>query len=192
MEYSGLSVLIPAAGASTRLGQSKQLVEFQGKPLLQHAIDVASSIHPEQIIVVTGAGADAIRDKVQAPDVDWAHNLQWANGLGSSIALGARAVSPQSNGLMIMLCDQYRVTAIDLRNLVDTYLANPGCIVAAETGDRCMPPLIFPPDMFNDLKELTGETGARELLTRYPEKVTAMPMDNALFDLDKPEQLQYL
>jgi molybdenum cofactor cytidylyltransferase len=192
MNNARLSVLIPAAGASTRLGQSKQLVNYRGKPLLQHVIDVVSSTNPSQIIVVTGADADTIREKIQAPDVRWVHNPHWQNGLGDSIAQGARSVDPQSSGLMIMLCDQYRVTEADLRKLVETWRANQARIVAAKAGERCMPPLIFPSDMFNNLEKLTGETGARSLVARHPGQVTAVSMENAAIDLDTHEQLQNL
>jgi molybdenum cofactor cytidylyltransferase len=187
-----LSVLIPAAGASTRLGQAKQLVDYRGNPLLGHVIDLVSSINPFEIIVVTGAYSDAIREKVRNPGVRWLHNPRWPDGLGGSIALGAAAASPASAGLMILLCDQYRVQENNLLALKDTWLHAPGRIVAAEAGGRCMPPLIFPPDLFIGLSKLAGETGARELLTQHPERVTAVPMSNAAFDLDNPEQLQKL
>lgn len=192
MDNPGLSVLIPAAGGSTRLGQSKQLVDYHGQPLLQHIIDVVSSIKPLQVIAVTGAGANTIRDTVRAAGVCWVHNPDWAEGLGGSIALGARAVSPDSSGLMILLCDQYRVTAADLQNLVETWHANPAHIVAAKAGGRCMPPLVFPPDLFSAIENLAGENGARGLVAQHRERVIALPMENAAFDLDTPEQLQNL
>jgi len=192
MDNPRLSVLIPAAGASTRLGQSKQLVEYQGRAMLQQVIEIVSSINPLQIIAVTGADANAIRDKVQAPGVRWVHNPQWAEGLGGSIAIGTRAVNPQSSGLMIVLCDQYRVTAADLQKLVASWHSNQDHIVAAETGGNCMPPLIFPSGMFNGLEHLAGKNGARGLLEQHPARVIAVPIDNAAFDLDKPEQLQNL
>ena len=192
MDNPGLSVLIPAAGGSTRLGQSKQLVDYHGRPLLQHVIDVVSSIKPLQIIAVTGACANTIRDTIQAADVCWVHNPEWEDGLGGSIALGARAVNPESGGLMIMLCDQYRVTAANLQELVEKWQANPTHIVAAKTGDHCMPPLVFPPDLFNAIENLAGTSGAHGLLEQHPERVIAVPMENAAFDLDTPEQLQNL
>lgn len=189
MDNPKLSVLIPAAGASKRLGQSKQLIDCHGRPLLQHVIDVVSSINPLQIIVITGADANAIRDTVQAKNVYWVHNADWADGLGSSIALGAQAVSPESGGLMIMLCDQYRVTAADLQKLVEAWQANPDHIVAAKAVGRCMPPLIFPADLFDAIENLAGKNGAHGLLEQHPARVIAVPMGNAAFDLDTPEQL---
>ncbi len=192
MAGPALSVLIPAAGASTRLGQAKQLVNYRGKPLLEHVIDVVSSINPLEILVITGANSEAVRDTIRNPAVRWVHNPQWPEGLGGSIAIGAGAVKPESAGLMIMLSDQYRVCENDLLKLLDTWLTRPGRIVAAESGGRCMPPLIFPSTMFNELEKLSGETGARELLAQNPEQVMAVPLENAIFDLDSPEQLQNL
>lgn len=192
MSASSLSVLIPAAGASTRLGQPKQLVNYRGKPLLEHIIDIACSTNPLEIIVITGAKSDTVREKVRNPAVRWLHNPHWQEGLGGSIALGATAVSRESAGLMILLCDQYRVQRNDLMALLDNWRAAPERIVAAEAGGRYMPPLIFPPSMFHHLTKLEGETGARVLLARHPERVVAIPLPNAAFDLDRPEQLQAL
>lgn len=192
MDSPSLSVLIPAAGASTRLGQAKQLVNYQGKPLLQHIVDVVSAINPVEIIIVTGANAEMVRESVQHPLLCWIHNSQWAEGLGGSIAIGAQAVNSRSSGLMIMLCDQYRITATDLQELVETWRTNQDRIVAAETGGHCMPPLVFPPDMFNAVEHLAGQRGAHKLLEQHPTRVIAVPIDNAAFDLDEPEQLRNL
>jgi len=185
-------VLIPAAGASKRLGQPKQLLDYGGKPLLGHIIDVLASITPSEIIVVTGADSQAIRDAVQNPAVHWVHNPHWMTGLGSSIAQGAGVVSPESDGLMIQLCDQYRVTADDLRRLLETWQSNPDHIIAAEADGRCMPPLILPSDIFPELTDLAGQTGARGLLKAYPERVVPVPMEHASHDLDTPAQLKAL
>ena len=65
MSYPQLSILIPAAGASQRLGQPKQLLRYRNKTLIQHAVETAHSITPREIIVVTGANAEAVKDAVQ-------------------------------------------------------------------------------------------------------------------------------
>ena len=59
MSYPELSILIPAAGASQRLGQAKQLVRYKTGTLIQNTVDTANSIAPREIIVVTGANARA-------------------------------------------------------------------------------------------------------------------------------------
>ena len=157
--------------------------------MIQNAIDVAYSIGPLEIIVVTGANAKAVRDAVQYPPARWIHNPHWSSGMGGSIALGATVISPDSNGLMILLCDQYRVDSNDLQDLLKTWQSDPKRIVAAESEGRFMPPVIFPSSCINALQRLQGDQGARRVLKTRPELLTPVPLKNAAFDLDTQTQL---
>ena len=192
MNHPVFSILIPAAGASERLGQVKQLVQYQGKSLLQNAVDTAHSITPREIIVVTGANAKAVTDTLQQPVVRWIHNPHWSAGMGGSIALGAAAINPESTGLMIFLCDQWRIQAQDLQALVATWRSGPQRIVVAEAQGHYMPPVIFPASCFEQLRKLEGNRGARSLLEAHPDLITAVPLENAGFDLDTQSQLDEL
>jgi len=51
-----MTVLILAGGKSTRMGQDKGLMEFNGKPMVAHVIDVAKKIS-DQIILVANKEA---------------------------------------------------------------------------------------------------------------------------------------
>jgi len=192
MSHPLLSVLIPAAGGSERLGQAKQLVRYKGKTHIENAVNTASSIKPHEIIVITGANASAIKDAIPHPGIRWKYNPQWSTGMGGSIALGAASVSPKSTGLMILLCDQWRIRAQDLQTLINTWYSNPERIVVAEAGGHYMPPAIFPSSYFKQLKGLEGSQGARSFLAAHPELLTPVPMKNAAFDLDTQTQLDQL
>ncbi len=187
-----LSILIPAAGASERLGQAKQLVELKGTTLIQKAVNVAQSINPCEIIVVTGASAMAVKSSVQNPAVRWIHNPHWETGMGGSIALGAAAISPESTGLMILLCDQWRIQAEDLHHLADTWQSDPRRIVAAQAQGHHMPPVIFPSSCFKQLQSLQGNQGARSLLKARSDLITPVALENAAYDLDTQAQLDKL
>lgn len=192
MPFPALSVIIPAAGASKRLGLAKQLVKYQGKSLIQNAVDTANSISPAEIIVVTGACEEQVRRAVSDPAVCWVHNSNWSAGMGSSIAAGVSSVSPASGGLMILLCDQFRIASEDLHKLFQAWRSNQQQIVAAETEGRLMPPVIFPAHYFDTLQQLQGDEGARKLIQAHPDLVTPVPMKNAAFDLDTQNQLDKL
>ncbi|MBK7650151.1 MAG: NTP transferase domain-containing protein [Flammeovirgaceae bacterium] len=58
MNPKGISILILAAGNSSRLGQSKQLVPIQGEPLLLKSVREAMGAQAESIVVVLGAQAE--------------------------------------------------------------------------------------------------------------------------------------
>ena len=187
-----LSILIPAAGSSKRLGQPKQLVQYKTGSLIQNAINTAHSIAPLEIIVITGSNAKAVKDTVQLNIVRWVHNPHWSTGMGGSIALGAAAISTESKGLMIFLCDQWRIQTQDLNQLTEIWQSNPERIVCAEAERLLMPPVIFPLSCFKQLRELEGSQGARSLLQTHPELLRPVALESAVFDLDTEAHLAQL
>jgi len=187
-----LSIVIPAAGASQRLGQPKQLVNFKGKSLIRQAIENAESLSPHEILVVTGADTEAVQAEVQKTTAKPVYNPDWSSGMGTSIACGARAVDDASDGLMILLCDQWRILPEDLHLLFETWLCNTQRIVCAATGSRCGPPVIFPSTLFQALSTLDGDHGAHSILRSHPDLVIPADLQNASSDLDTPSQLKEL
>lgn len=192
MSNPRLSILIPAAGDSKRLGQPKQLVQYKGGTLIQNAIDIALSITPLEVIVVTGANEAAVKDAVYHDQVRWIHNSNWSDGMGSSIATGANIVSPQSSAVMILLCDQWRLLSSDLHLMVKTWQSNPDRIVCAQAELQNMPPTIFPADFLDRLQALDDDGGARKILRDHPDLLTPVELKNALFDLDTKTHLDLL
>ncbi len=192
MSHPLLSILIPAAGASRRLGQLKQLVQYKTGSLIQNAVNTAHSIAPREIIVITGSNAKAVKDAAQKTPVRWIHNPHWCTGMGGSIALGTTAINRESKGLMIYLCDQWRIQTQDLNQLAEIWQSNPERIVCAEAEGLLMPPVIFPLSCFKQLRELEGSQGARSLLQTHPELLRPVALENAVFDLDTETQLAQL
>jgi molybdenum cofactor cytidylyltransferase len=192
MGTPGLSILIPAAGASKRLGQPKQLLNYNGHALIYNTVCLAQSITPLEIIVVTGAGADAVGQSLGDLPVKLVFNPRWKTGLGSSIALGASSVSDDAAGLMVLLCDQWRLQTEDIQTLAARWQSNVSRIVSASADGHCMPPVIFPSGCFGGLRALEGDTGARRLLKQHPDLLTTVVLKNAAFDLDTRSDLAQL
>jgi len=96
MTNPALSILIPAAGASRRLGLPKQLVSYHGETLIERAVRHAVSLAPLETIVVTGANQEPVAAAIEVyqktESIRTVHNPTWADGMGVSIAVGARAV----------------------------------------------------------------------------------------------------
>jgi len=96
---------------------------------------------------------------------------------------------------MILLGDQWALTAQDLRVLLSHWQETPDKIIASSYFDKKQnkqilgPPTIFPRSYFSHLSELK-ETGARKLLLKYPDNVIQVELKNAGFDLDTPEDLE--
>jgi len=192
MSYPELSILIPAAGASQRLGRAKQLVRYKTGTLIQNTVDTANSIAPREIIIVTGAHAKDVEEAVKHPTLRWVHNSNWSAGMGGSIAAGVEAIDPKSSAVMILLCDQWRLETSDLRSIANTWQMSPERIVCAQADGQNMPPVIFPSFCFNRLRKLEGESGARLLLKENCEILIPVELENAKFDLDTQTQLNQL
>src|SRR5947207_1285771 len=86
------AAIILAAGAATRMGQLKQMLAYQDKTLLQHAIDQAIGAGFEPIIVVLGSESQMLRDSITHKPVEVVQNERWETGMGSSIAVGMQAL----------------------------------------------------------------------------------------------------
>jgi molybdenum cofactor cytidylyltransferase len=186
--------LILAAGGSTRLGRPKQLVKSQDKTLLQLAIENALNTSLQDVYVVLGANKESIEASIKHLPVQLIENAQWQEGLGSSISAGMHFIQKQGNydAVLIMLCDQLHVNAAHLQAIIDAYLQKGAKMVATEYGKQLGVPALFDRMYFTDLAQLSGDTGAKKLLQVYAASLYSIPFEQALIDIDTPEDLNRL
>jgi len=189
---TSLHVLVLAAGASTRLGQPKQLVRIGGQPVLHGVVSRAVSVANHAVTVVIGAhAADLTRLLGQMP-ASVVVNRHWQEGMASSIRCGLAALPATAESVLILLGDQVAVTADDLKRLASAWNGQEGMIAAATYDQRVGVPAIFPRLCFSELAQLRGDVGARQLLERHSHRLVRVPMPNAAVDLDTPEDLAAL
>ncbi len=188
-------VVILAAGASTRMGAPKQLLEIDGRPLVARAVDAALASPAWPVVVVLGAHAEAIRPVLARRPVLVAENPAWAEGMAASIRAGITTLRQFSRGLdaaVIALCDQPAFSAATIATLVNAWQATGRGIVAARYGGRHGAPALFHRDHFPALGALTGEEGARALLNGDPARVAGVDLPELAHDLDTPADVAAL
>ena len=181
---ANVHILILAAGASTRLGQPKQLVQLRGRPALHVVLSTAVAIAGNAVTVVVGANAGRLSYLLSHSPASSIVNKHWEEGLG--------VVPPSADALMIVLGDQVCVTSDDLRRLLAAWNEQPNVIATAAYGQTIGAPAIFPRAYFGELAQLRGDQGARRVLLRNPDRLVRVPMPNAAIDLDTPEDLAAL
>lgn len=195
------AAVLLAAGASTRLGVPKQLVAFHGRPLVVHAIDRLRRAGARPIVVVLGRAADDVRravaDADHHEDVTFVVNEAWADGQGTSVATGIRAVRALADvdAALIHVCDQPFMTADHLDRL-RTLVANGDADIAATSYDdgRGGVPACFARAVFDDLASLDGDRGARNILRdeRRRDRTVLVAPPHAPGDVDTPADLAAL
>ncbi len=156
------AALVVAAGASTRLGQPKQLVQILGETLLDRAVRTAAEAGLGPVVVVLGANAKEVAEQCDLRRAWVVVHAGWAEGMGTSIRAGAELLEgfPDLDGAVVMTCDMPGVTPEHLRALC----VAPDQLRASEYGGRRGVPAYFPQSHFALLRELDGDAGAREML----------------------------
>jgi molybdenum cofactor cytidylyltransferase len=185
----GLYAIVLAAGGSTRFGSAKQLVRIAGRPLLHNTVSRAVEVAGGAVIVVLGARAAELAPLLGHSPASIVINRDWREGIGSSIRAGVSRLPATCSGVMLMLADQAAVTAGDLQRLVSAWKRQPEYVAAALYSGTVGVPAIFPRSRFSELTELRGDSGARKLLQRNPDRVVRVPMESAALDIDTPEDL---
>jgi len=184
---AGLHVVVLAAGQASRYGSPKLLVEVGGIPMIVRAARTAMAVAGrEAVTVVLGADAAQIGDLLRPESVAMVVNPDFGEGIASSIRIGVAQLPAATSAAMILLADQVAVTGDDLLQLVAHWQRQPGRIVAARYGGTTGAPAIFPADLFPELARLTGDRGARTLLSAHADRVVAVAMPSAAIDVDTP------
>jgi molybdenum cofactor cytidylyltransferase len=176
------------------MGQTKQLLPVEGRPMLQHAVDVAEASGVDEIIVVLGHDAERVATALRLPDRAYVVvNTDFPSGQASSLRAGLAATSPESDAAVILLGDEPGVTADAVRIVVDAYRRDRARIVRAVYEGQPGHPVLLSRHCWNDVAALDGDVGARQLVALHPDWTTDVETGKtAPPDVDTPEDYDRL
>lgn len=189
------AIVVLAAGRSSRLGSPKQLLDYQGKSLLQHALDEALQTTMRPVIVVTGFNSEAVKKKVEGINVDVVENKGWEEGMASSLRCGLAAAQKMGaaiDGIIFMVCDQPYITKSLLNSLLQAQHETGLPIVASNYEDKLGTPALFHKSFFNELMELKGDTGAGKLIKLHEGLVATVAFPKGIIDIDTKKDYEDL
>lgn len=181
-------LVLLAAGASTRMGQPKQLLEIDSEPLVRRAAKAALASSARPVAVVLGAHATRIRPHLVDLPLVLVENSGWAQGMSSSLRAGLRALNaaaPQLDAAIIALADQPHFSADLAGRLLAEQRRSGQSIVACRSDDHTGPPVLFLKKHFPELLALQGDDGARAVLKSRAPEVAIVDVPDAV-DLDAP------
>ena len=188
--------IILAAGASTRLGTPKQTIVYEGKTLLQHAVEAAQGAGCHPVIVVLGAHADAILSHLShfhALAVTMVHNNHWQQGMSTSIAVGIHALMEADTTVaaaIIMVCDQPFADAALLCYLIQQHEQTGKGIAASAYAGTMGVPALFDKKYFDALLHLSKDEGAKKILFQHEEDVILVPFEKGVVDIDTVKDVE--
>ncbi len=181
-------VIILAAGSSTRMGRSKQLIELDEETLLARAVRIAGATGMKTVAVL-GADHEKHEKAIRKMEIDTVFNPDWQSGMASSIKAGLRHFSGNKSihAVIVMVCDQPLLSSDHLTNLRDQWIsANKPIIASCYTGTVGVP-VLFDQSMFAEILTLSGEGGAKKIIQNHPEKTAGISFPEGAVDLDTPD-----
>ena len=185
--YGKIAAIVLAAGGSSRFGSPKQLLDWQGQPLLRHVVLQALAAPVQQVIVVLGAHMEETARVVAGLPVTIVDNRAWETGQSASMQVGLSACAPLTQAALFILGDQPHLPADLLQRLVETHRRSLAPIVVPRYQGRRGNPVLFDRICFPDLMAVTGDTGGRALIERYRDQVAWVDAGPEIFlDIDRP------
>lgn len=195
MNYPQVGLILLAAGESKRMGKPKQLLSYRGNSLIRHAATEAIASDCEPVIVVLGAYGDRLTPELDKLSVHICRNLQWQQGMSSSISTGVKALLELKSDLdaaIVALVDQPLITSKTYNRLIKRYRETKLRAIASIYTETIGVPALFDCSLFNELSGLEGKGGAKQLLRSYTNPQHNLTVPEAAIDLDTPNDYQQL
>jgi len=190
MSRDGVKIagLLLAAGASTRMGRPKQLLHVQGVTLLERILNEALKSELDKITLILGHQSKEIKKVlgqiIVHKKLRVIENPRYGRGISSSIITGLSEVEDNYDHVMILLADLPHVTSRLINLLIHRYLESHLPIGAIQVKSKRSHPVIFGRPLYNELRKLHGDMGARALFQKYGDQACLVEPDFFYDDMD--------
>jgi molybdenum cofactor cytidylyltransferase len=182
--------VVLAAGAGTRFGGGKQLADLDGRPLLEHSISAMIASPVGRVVVVLGAGAEEVVERVDLHGAKPVVCGAWRDGQSASLARGLEELA-DCEAVVITLGDQPRLSPDAIRRVISARGAGAAAVRATYRGDPGHP-VLLEHQLFERMRDVTGDHGARNLLLSVATREVPCGDLGGGEDVDTPSQLDAL
>ncbi|MCD9187774.1 MAG: nucleotidyltransferase family protein [Pyrinomonadaceae bacterium] len=182
-----IGIIVLAAGASSRMHEPKQLLQFEGKTLLRRAVETAIATGCKPVVVVLGANFNRMLAEISDLRVDVCHNTDWRKGLSSSLKCGLENLlnlNPEIDAFIATLADQPFVSEANLLELKNKFLESKKPIVAARYNGIVGVPALFAKRIFKEFAQISGDKGAKTIIEKHRKSLVTLDLPEAAIDID--------
>ena len=165
--YQPVAGIILAAGSAQRMGHPKQVLEWDGEPLVRRAARTALEAGLDPVVVVTGAYPEEVVRALEGLNLRVVNNPDWEDGQSTSVRAGVAALPARTDAAVFLLADQPFVSSQLIRELFDRHAQTLAPIVAPSVMGQRANPVLFDRRTFSDLMALTGDSGGRQVLGKW-------------------------
>jgi molybdenum cofactor cytidylyltransferase len=188
--------IILSAGASTRMGTTKQLLPIEGGTILGRVLNEALNSDLDKVILVLGHKAkdimEALGQILTHPKLKVIENKYYKEGISTSIITGLSQVEGSHGHVMILLGDMPSITSDLINFLVRGFLASHQPIGAINLKGKRSHPVMFSRPLYHELHALRGDVGAKALFQKYRDKVCLVEIEESYDNKDIDTREDYL
>jgi molybdenum cofactor cytidylyltransferase len=201
-----LAAVILSGGSSSRMGSPKALLAYQGRPFLEHLLEI--TVHPKIGVrrIVLGAHAEDIARNIVLDADEIVINDDWEKGQLSSIQAAIRSLrglppatggtakdgaERATDGLLLCLIDHPLISGDLVDVLIEQFYATRAKIVLPKYEGRRGHPVIFPAALYDELLRAPADKGARAVVWAHAADVLEVPTneEGCVLNLNDPETL---
>jgi len=162
------------------MGQPKQLLPFRGTILLDWVMAQAESAGAlDEVIVVLGRAADEILPRLHTTRAKVTVNPVFTEGCSGSYKAGMATIDPRAEAVMVLLGDQPGVDSTVIDQVAEDWRTQGGRIALTSYRGRRGHPMVFARELFDPLRQLSGDKAAWKILDAHPNWVRDVAVDHA-------------
>jgi molybdenum cofactor cytidylyltransferase len=178
-----IAAILLAAGESTRMGRLKQLLPWDGAPLLAWQVAQLREAGAEDVVVVLGHAAEEIRPAVPS-GATIAVNEAYTQGRATSLRCGAEATPDGAEAVLILSVDQPRPAWLS-RRLIERWRQTHALIVSPRFTQGYGHPILLDGSLLPELRLVNDETlGLRAVIDRHVAQAESLPIANDTLHVD--------
>jgi molybdenum cofactor cytidylyltransferase len=188
-----LSGIVLAAGRARRFGSAKPLALYEGRPLVRHVVEVLDVRDVQELLVVVPTPEELYRAALVGTRARTVVNDQPDEGMSRSLRIALSALDPASDAIVVALADQPTIERDVIESLIREWRRSHQHIIAPVYRGERGHPVLFDATTWPELRAVTGDRGARDVIERDPRRVSLLPFDRDVpRDVDTPEDLAEL
>jgi molybdenum cofactor cytidylyltransferase len=193
MKNHKTAAIILAAGGSSRMGQPKQLIKWQGKTFLNHIIEKIDQTNLSPIIIVLGAHSNKIKQTlVENSKISIVENTHWQEGLSTSVKLAIEKLPADIDSVIIFLVDQPQVRIETINSLVKKSENSIAEVIIPLKDNKKGNPILIKSSVLKHIDQLRGDKGFKQIIDQFSKDYIKCNDDSIFFDVDYIDDIKKL